>query len=124
MEELRTDLETRFDTSHTLPETRSFHHFAPMSEAIITVKRVSEEEGFSMHYNLVLGKKSRTFKLKLQQLKSLTLLQFCMMMNTGLDLWNLQIKKTRILKLSLCIHIILPGLIAGQPEKILALYHL
>ena len=38
MEELRTDLETRFETSHTLPGTRGFHHFAPMSEAIIPSK--------------------------------------------------------------------------------------
>ena len=37
-------LSTRFESGKTIPGTRSFHHFSPLSEGEVTYKRVSDDE--------------------------------------------------------------------------------
>jgi hypothetical protein len=58
MDPVRSMLETRFSTVSTLPGTRSFHQFVPLSETVMATKRVSEDESYALEYNLVLGKKN------------------------------------------------------------------
>jgi hypothetical protein len=63
MDPVRSMLETRFSTVSTLPGTRSFHQFVPLSETVMATKRVSEDESYTLEYNLVLGKKN-TIKIQ------------------------------------------------------------
>ena len=37
-------LSTRFESRKTIPGTRSFHHFSPLSEGEVMYKRVSDDE--------------------------------------------------------------------------------
>ena len=46
--ETRQELEERFSTAKTVPGTRSFHHFIPVSENTIATKRISEDEKHSL----------------------------------------------------------------------------
>ena len=41
---VRQMLSTRFESGKTIPGTRSFHHFSPLSEGEVTYKRVSDDE--------------------------------------------------------------------------------
>ena len=53
---IRSMLDTRFSTATTLPGTRSFHQYTPLSESVMAAKRVSEDELYALEFNLVLGK--------------------------------------------------------------------
>ena len=41
----------------TLPGTRGFHDFTPISECVMAAKRVSEDERYAIQYDLVKGVK-------------------------------------------------------------------
>ena len=58
IDETRQFLAKRFQNVHTLPGTRSFHQFEPISESAIGAKRVSEDTRDEMQYDLRLGKKA------------------------------------------------------------------
>ncbi len=60
MDTVRKFLQQRFIEARTLPGTRSFHHFEPLSATVIAVKRVSEDVDYDMRYDLVLGKRVDT----------------------------------------------------------------
>ena len=53
---VRSMLDARFYNVCTLPGTRSFHQFVPLSESVMAAKRVSEDQSYSIEFNLVLGK--------------------------------------------------------------------
>ena len=52
MEIVRPHLEQSMSQARTLPGTRSFHYFQPISSNIIGAKRVSDDEEFSLEFNL------------------------------------------------------------------------
>ena len=58
LSEIRFKLRKRSESAATLPETRGFHHFAPVSSTVIAAKRVSEDTELDLKYDLVLGNKS------------------------------------------------------------------
>ena len=55
---VRSMLDTRYQNVCTLPGTRSFHEFVPLTESVKAAKHVSENQSYGIEYNLVLGKKS------------------------------------------------------------------
>ena len=59
MEDARRTLEQRFSRTNTLPGTRGFHHFVPVSASAIAAKRVSEDKEFALEFDLVLGRKNQ-----------------------------------------------------------------
>ena len=59
MEDAQRNLEQRFSRTNTLPGTRGFHHFVPVSASAIAAKRVSEDKEFALEFDLVLGRKNQ-----------------------------------------------------------------
>ncbi len=57
LNDVRTSLKDRFAQASTLPGTRSFHHFVPVTSSIIAAKRVSTDAEYSIQYDLVMGAK-------------------------------------------------------------------
>ena len=53
IEPVRQMLSTRFESGKTIPGTRSFHHFSPLSEGEVTYKRVSEMKLLLEHSNFL-----------------------------------------------------------------------
>ena len=52
----RKKLEERFSNTNTLPGTRSFHHFIPLSSSVIAAKRVAVDEEYAIAFDLILNK--------------------------------------------------------------------
>ena len=59
MEVAREQLKERFSSVTTLPGTRSFHHFVPLSESVMAAKRVSEDQVYAIEFDLIRGMKSK-----------------------------------------------------------------
>ena len=55
IELLRCKLDKRYQKASTLPGTRSFHHFVPLTETVIGAKRVSSENDYTIKYDIVGG---------------------------------------------------------------------
>ena len=55
---VRSMLDARFQKVCTLPGTRSFYQFVPLSEGVMAAKRVSEDQSYGIEFNLVLGKEN------------------------------------------------------------------
>ena len=55
---VRSMLDARFQKLCTLPGTRSFHQFVPLSESLMAAKRVSEDQSYGIEFNLVLGEEN------------------------------------------------------------------
>ena len=49
----RKRLEKRFEGIWPVPGTITFHHYVPLSESIIGVKRCSEDESYALKHNLL-----------------------------------------------------------------------
>ena len=52
MKIVRDLLSNHFEKLKPVPETRSFHHFSPIDENCIQVKRCSVEQAFDLSHNL------------------------------------------------------------------------
>ena len=52
MEEVRAQLKERFASGHTIPGTREYHIFTPVSTTVIAFKRCAEDESFAGSYNI------------------------------------------------------------------------
>ena len=61
MTDLREILSRRFKVANTVPGTRSFHHYVPLSETTIAFKRTSEEVD-QQSFNLITGFKQSSMK--------------------------------------------------------------
>ena len=48
--------EHRHSQMLTVPGTRSFHLFVPLTLSVITAKRVSSDEKFSIKYDVIMGR--------------------------------------------------------------------
>ena len=59
MEVAREQLKERFSSVTTLPGTRSFHHFVPLSESVMAAKRVSEDQVYAIEFDLIREMKSK-----------------------------------------------------------------
>ena len=59
MEVARKQLKERFSSVTTLPGTRSFHHFVPLSESVMAAKWVSEDQVYAIEFDLIRGMKSK-----------------------------------------------------------------
>ena len=62
MNSLRLVLNKRFEVAETIPGTRSFRHYIPVSESNIAFKRTSEDTELQS-FNLVSGSSQQTAKL-------------------------------------------------------------
>ena len=52
MEEVRVELRERFAMGHTIPGTRSYHFFRPVSTNVIAYKRTAEDDAFAGSFNI------------------------------------------------------------------------
>eukprot|EP00795_Rhopilema_esculentum_P017067 gene17067-8583_t len=66
IEATRSFLKLRFESANTLPGTRRFHHFEPLSDKLIGAKRVSIDKTYALQFDLVLGKNKTKAKPNLQ----------------------------------------------------------
>jgi hypothetical protein len=51
---LRENMKERLSAAITIPGTRSFHQFTPISPSVIAAKKVSEDLGYSIHFDFKL----------------------------------------------------------------------
>ena len=70
MELARNRLADRFSTTTTIPGTRSFHQYVPTSKSTISMKRVSDDDDFSLTYDFINKRKckrNQTENVKISQ---------------------------------------------------------
>ena len=52
MEEVKAQLKERFTSGHTIPRTRGYHIFSPVSTNVIAFKRTAEDDSFAGSFNI------------------------------------------------------------------------
>ena len=67
MNEYRKDLVSRYNKARTVPGTRSFHQFVPISSNSIGAKHVSEESEYSLVFNFESAISPHQLQLKISQ---------------------------------------------------------
>ena len=58
MGQTRNKLADRFSIATTVPGTRSFHQIVPLSKPIVSMKWVSDDDGFALEFDFLNKKKN------------------------------------------------------------------
>ena len=67
MENLRKEISPRFNNLSTIPGTRSFHHFVPVGDNKLSMKRSSDQADYTMTYSLFGEKENVAVDLRVAQ---------------------------------------------------------
>ena len=69
IEDARSNLKARFHLTNTIPRTKGFHYFVPLSSSIIVAKWVLEDKEVAFEFDIISGSKNiRLAKLAISNL--------------------------------------------------------